>query len=211
MAEPKIKAGLMHVEEMRDDPRNARTHDEAQLDMLADLMVEFGFTNPPLIDVGADNLIVAGHGRKGAVRRVIERGLTLRLPDGRALPPGKVPFIDVTGWTEEKRRAYALADNQSALLAGWDVDILTGELEALGDLGIDAALLGFDDEEIDRLVAAASEGAGRQAGGELVDSDFDHVDQFGVIVTCADAVDQEAVFNRLRDELGADRVKVVVV
>ena len=29
-----------------------------------------------------------------------------------------------TGWTEEQRRAYVLADNQLALNAGWDNDLL---------------------------------------------------------------------------------------
>jgi ParB-like chromosome segregation protein Spo0J len=210
MPEAKPKIGLMDIDAMRDDPRNARTHDSEQLEMLAGLVVRFGFTNPLLIDVGAENLIVAGHGRKASVRLLRDRGTEIRLPDGRPLPAGKLPFIDVTGWDEEKRRAYALADNQSALRAGWDPELLASELDGLADIGIDAASLGFEDGWLESLTEDAL-GTGDAGGGELTDSTFVHADQYGVIVTCADATDQEATFNRLRDELGADRVKVVVV
>lgn len=211
VAQTKPKIGLMDIDEMRDDPRNARTHDEPQLEMIAGLMVEYGYTNPVLIDVGSENLIVAGHGRKGAARLLRDRGEIIRLPDGQPLPKGKLPFIDVTGWTEEKRRAYALADNQSALLAGWDVALLTSELDALGDIGIDAESLGFSDETLERLAMDADPAGPNRQPGDLVDSTFEHTDQYGVIVMCADAEEQEAQFERLRDELGPERVKVVVV
>jgi ParB-like chromosome segregation protein Spo0J len=199
---------LMDIEEMRDDPRNARTHAPEQLEMLAGLMLEYGYTNPALIDVSADNLIVAGHGRKGAARILRDRGETIALPNGSALPKGKIPFIDVTGWSEEKRRAYALADNQSALLAGWDLELLNVELESLAEFDIDAASLGFTDEALEQLTSNATGEPARQPG-ELQDSDFEHTDQFGVIVMCTDAKEQQTVFERLRDE--GLNVKVVVV
>jgi ParB-like chromosome segregation protein Spo0J len=212
MAEAKVKVGLIKLADMREDPRNARTHDDAQVNHLADLMEQFGFTQPPLIDRSAEDLIVAGHGRKRAALLVLERGNTLRLPDGTALPPGKVPFIDVSGWDEDKRRAYAIADNQSALMADWDAEILLSELDALSDAGLAAASLGFDDETMARLMAEADPdpGQGRQQG-ELRDSEFEYADQYGIVVQCKDAAEQEARFNELRDKFGADQVKVVVV
>jgi hypothetical protein len=56
-----------------------------------------------------------------------------------------VPVIDVTGWSETKRRAYVLADNQLAMNAGWNDAMLTEELRAIRDDGFDLALVGFDE------------------------------------------------------------------
>jgi ParB-like chromosome segregation protein Spo0J len=46
--------------------RNARTHSEAQVALIAGSIREYGFTNPVLVD-GA-NGIIAGHGRVLAQR-----------------------------------------------------------------------------------------------------------------------------------------------
>ena len=56
-----------------------------------------------------------------------------------------------TGWTEEQRRAYVLADNQLALNAGWDNDLIASELRALNETGFDLDLIGFGN--IDALLA----------------------------------------------------------
>ena len=48
--------------------RNARTHSEAQVALIAGSIREFGFTNPVLVD-GA-NGIIAGHGRVLAARQL---------------------------------------------------------------------------------------------------------------------------------------------
>jgi DNA modification methylase len=143
---------LISLDDMREDPRNARTHDEEQIELLAAAIHRWGWTQPVLIDASAENLIVAGHGRKSAALLLQERGDPIRLPDGKPLPPGKVPFIDVSGWSEEERRAYALADNQLALRADWDEDLLRGELEALSGFDFDIGLIGFDEKEIERLM-----------------------------------------------------------
>ena len=62
--------------------------------------------------------------------------------------------------TEAQKRAYIIADNQLALNAGWDEEILRTELIALQEESFDVSLVGFDDEELARLLAAqdAAEG-----------------------------------------------------
>jgi len=47
--------------------RNARTHSEAQVALIAGSIREYGFTNPVLVDGG--NGIIAGHGRVMAARK----------------------------------------------------------------------------------------------------------------------------------------------
>jgi DNA modification methylase len=56
--------------------------------------------------------------------------------------------------SEAERRAYVIADNRLAELAGWDRDILAIELQALSemDLDFDLEITGFETTEIDLLL-----------------------------------------------------------
>jgi ParB-like chromosome segregation protein Spo0J len=59
---------LWPVDRMRPYERNARTHSEAQVDQIVASMVEFGWTNPILVDENAG--ILAGHGGLLAARKL---------------------------------------------------------------------------------------------------------------------------------------------
>lgn len=121
--------------------RNSRTHSDAQVAQIAASIKEFGWTNPVLVD--GDGTIIAGHGRLMAARKL---GMT------------KAPVIRLEHLTEAQKRAYVIADNQLAMNAGWDNDMLKveiGEL-ALGDF--DLSLLGFDDKVLAGLLAEETEG-----------------------------------------------------
>jgi DNA modification methylase len=113
--------------------RNARTHSPAQIDKLCGLIREFGWTNPILV---AGNHILAGHARQVAALKL---GLD------------RVPVIDLSHLTKLQRRAYILADNRSAIDAGWDDELLTLELGDLQEAGFDLALTGFDLGELATL------------------------------------------------------------
>jgi DNA modification methylase len=123
--------------------RNPRTHSDAQVAQIAASIAEFGFNNPILVDTKAG--IIAGHGRLLAARK-------LQLQE--------VPVIVLDHLTEAQKRAYIIADNQLALNAGWDDDLLRAELAALQDEDFNVRLIGFEDEELARLLAAqdAAEG-----------------------------------------------------
>lgn len=127
--------------------RNARTHSAAQVAQLAASLVEFGWTNPVLAD---DDGIVAGHGRVMAARLLYDDNKAIRLPSGGEIPLGMVPVLDCTGWSETQRRAYILADNQHALNAGWDLELLNVELKSLKDDGFDIGLAGFDEDSVEQ-------------------------------------------------------------
>ena len=120
--------------------RNARTHSEEQVAQIAGSIAEFGFVNPVL--VGDDGVIVAGHGRVLAARKL---GLS------------EAPVIVLSHLTPTQRRALMIADNQIATNAGWNDEMLAAELAALKDEAFDLELLGFDDAELDRLLAAELE------------------------------------------------------
>jgi DNA modification methylase len=114
---------------------NARTHSEQQIAQIAASITEFGFTNPIL--TGADNIIIAGHGRLLAAQQ---------------LGIDKVPVIVLEHLDEAQRRALVIADNKLAENAGWDEELLRVELAALDDLDFDLDLMGFSDEELENLL-----------------------------------------------------------
>jgi ParB family transcriptional regulator, chromosome partitioning protein len=71
---------------------------------------------------------------------------------------GTVPVLDVTGWSDEERRAYLLADNALAEQAGWDYGMLGEELRALDDAGFDMGTVGFSNEQLDDFLGRANAG-----------------------------------------------------
>src|SRR6266849_3988709 len=123
--------------------KNPRTHSDAQIAQIAASIMAFGFNSPILVDSNAG--IIAGRGRLLAARK-----LQLK----------KVPVIVLDHLTEAEKRAYIIADNQIALNAGWDEELLRFELAALQEEDFNVNLIGFEDEELARLLAAqdAAEG-----------------------------------------------------
>ena len=114
---------------------NSRTHSDEQVAQIAASIREFGFLIPVLVD--SNGGLIAGHGRILAARKL---GLV------------KIPVVVADGLTETQKKAYVIADNQLALNAGWDLDILRVELEALAEMNFDTHLLGFDDDFLRKLL-----------------------------------------------------------
>jgi ParB-like chromosome segregation protein Spo0J len=82
--------------------------------------------------------VIAGHGRLLAARKLILE---------------QVPVIVLDHLTETQKRAYILADNRLAELAGWDQELLRLELEALRDVEFNLELTGFAGDELARLLS----------------------------------------------------------
>jgi DNA modification methylase len=68
-----------------------------------------------------------------------------------ALKLSEIPTITLVGLSETQRRAYVIADNKLALNAGWNLELLTVELEALREDGFDTSLLGFSEAELEQM------------------------------------------------------------
>ena len=125
---------------IRLNARNAHTHSKKQIRQIANSIAAFGFLVPILINEGG--VIIAGHGRYRAAI---------------LLGHQEVPVIRVQGLSDAKLRALALADNKIAQNAGWDRELLAGELSELSELlieeGLDISVTGFAAAEIDQLAA----------------------------------------------------------
>ena len=128
---------LRPLDAVRPYANNPRQNDDA-VEAVAESIRRFGFRQPIVVD--ADGVIVAGHTRFRAAQRL---GLAT------------VPVHVATDLTADEVRAYRLADNKTAELASWDDAMLSIELDALRGAGIDWTLLGFDEEELAKLLAPA--------------------------------------------------------
>lgn len=116
--------------------QNARTHSDEQLAIIGQSLQAFGWMNPVLVD--ENNLIIAGHGRVEAARRC---GFE------------EVPVLRVAGLSPDQMRAYRLADNRIAEIAGWDNEILAIELQHITaiDIGCGIETLGWKLPEVEIL------------------------------------------------------------
>ena len=140
---------LWPLDKLRPFARNARTHSDAQVTMIAASIAEFGFLNPILVDTNAG--ILAGHGRLLAARKL---GLEC------------VPVVILDHLSETQKRAYIICDNKSAEQAGWDDEILRGEMADLKAADVDLAMLGFSDDELCALLAEIEPETAESAAGE---------------------------------------------
>lgn len=123
------------IEQLVPYAMNARTHSDDQVAQIAGSIKQFGFNNPVLVD--ADNVLIAGHGRVLAARKL---GLAT------------VPSIRLDHLTEIQKKAYILADNRIALNSGWDHELLKTELEALDSEKVNLQDLGFDLSELNVIL-----------------------------------------------------------
>lgn len=135
-----LRVEYIGIDDFIEYERNARTHSPEQIKQLVNSIQEFGFTNPVLIDEQGE--LIAGHGRIAAARVV---GMT------------SVPAIRLIDFTADQKKALRIADNQLALNAGWDLDLLTSELESLMATGFDIDLMGFDSNFLDELLSDPEE------------------------------------------------------
>ena len=112
--------------ELKPYPANAKLHPKNQVQHIANSISEFGFRQPIVVD--ADNVVVIGHGRLLAAKKL---GLE------------NVPVVRADDLSEAQIRALRLADNKTNE-SEWDLSELEAELAEL-EMGFDMSDFGFDD------------------------------------------------------------------
>jgi len=129
------------IEQLIPYARNPRRNDDAIASVAASL-AEFGWRQPIVVD--EHMAIVVGHTRWAAAKR---------------LGMAEVPVHIARGLTPAQIKAYRLMDNRSHENAEWDDALLKLEFEDLKLEDLDLALTGFDEQEIDQLLAAGVDDA----------------------------------------------------
>ncbi|HED53173.1 MAG TPA: chromosome partitioning protein ParB [Phycisphaerales bacterium] len=131
-----MKVVQKNIAEISPYENNPRQNDEA-VEAVAESIRQFGFRQPIVVDEAG--VIVCGHTRYKAAQM-----LELK----------RVPAHVATDLTPEQIRAYRIADNKTGELATWDMDLLPIEIAELQEAGIDWSLLGFDEDDLARLMAS---------------------------------------------------------
>jgi DNA modification methylase len=129
------------IEQLIPYARNPRRNDDALATVAASL-TEFGWRQPIVVD--EQMVIVAGHTRYLAAKR---------------LGMAQVPVHVAHGLSPAQLKAYRLMDNCSHENAEWDDPLLKLELQDLKLAEFDLELTGFDEQELDKLLADALSGA----------------------------------------------------
>lgn len=128
---PAEKVVMCALDKIKPYDKNPRAHPQAQIDLLAKLMLRYGVDQPIVVD--EHGMILKGHGRRLAA---IAAGFDA------------FPVVTHRGLSEENKTALRIADNQTALLSRWDDEFLRSDVSALKSEGFDLSLLGFGDGEL---------------------------------------------------------------
>lgn len=119
------------ISELKPYPNNPKIHTEHQIEQLAkSIDLTKGLTQPIVID--KDNVIVAGHGRVLAARK-----LNLKT----------VPCVLIDNLTDDEIRAYRLIDNRISE-GQYDLSL---EFEELSEIELDMGEFDFDSFSIDEI------------------------------------------------------------
>lgn len=164
----KLKIDYLNKEELRPYANNAKIHTGEQIEQIKESIREFGFNDP--IAIWHDNEVIEGHGRLLAIMEMDEIK--------------EVPVIRLDDLTDEQRRAYMLVHNQLTMNTGFDIDVLSLELDDIVD--IDMEQFGFDlntddEEKIERTEVAYKE-------------------SISVVIDCKNEDEAQSVFDALTEE-----------
>lgn len=126
-----MKVEAKSIDEIKPYENNPRDNDDA-VDAVANSIKEFGWQQPIVVD--NEGVIIAGHTRYKAAEKL---GLK------------HVPVVVADNLTPDQVKAYRLADNKTAELADWDMDLLNDELDQIRN--IDMSDFGFDELDDDQI------------------------------------------------------------
>lgn len=124
----KLNIEYVNIDTLKEYEKNAKIHTEEQIEQIMNSIKRFGMNDP--IGVWKDNIIIEGHGRLQALKRL---GIK------------KAPIIRLDFLTDEERRAYTLAHNKTTMNTDFDYNILETELDSIED--IDMTEFGFETAE----------------------------------------------------------------
>jgi len=124
------------IETLKLDPKNARSHSERNIKLIADSLERFG--QQKTIVIAPDKTILAGNATYLAAK-----GLGWK----------KIAAVTIDAKDEALRTAYGIMDNRTAELAEWDPTVLQSLIAELELQGIHAQQVGFEEAELTNLMA----------------------------------------------------------
>ena len=131
-----LKPLAVSIKDIREDPRNARSHNDRNLATIKKSLETYGQVKP--IVVNHDGVILAGN---GLYRAAVALGWT------------EIAAVHVK-FDPDYAKGYAVMDNQSALTSDWDLPTLKDILQELDTGAFDMDATGFEAAEIEKMMTA---------------------------------------------------------
>jgi ParB-like chromosome segregation protein Spo0J len=126
----------IELDKLQLDPENVRKHDKRSIEAIKQSLDSFGQRKPVVVTKA--NLVVTGNGTVEAAR---ELGWT------------EIQVVEIPAdWTEDKIKAFAIADNRTSELSNWNTELLIDELFDLQLADWNPDIVGFTQDELDDLV-----------------------------------------------------------
>jgi 16S rRNA G966 N2-methylase RsmD len=195
MTEVRSEIVSYQVDDLIPYENNPKNHPANQIDQIVDSINEWGWTMPLLID--EQNNIIAGHGRLLAAKK---------------LGINEVPCIIAREWSDEKKKAYCIADNKLTENSTWSKDFLKLNFEFLIENDFDLNLTGFNADEIADLIPDFSVEEGLTDEDDVPEIPAEPVTKLGDIwllgehrVMCGDSTDVDSI-NALTDNNNIEMV-----
>ena len=123
------------IKDLKPNKNSARLHSEKNKHVLCSAVQHFKILNPPMVDQNKN--IIAGN---------------LRYEVAKELGYEEIQVIQIEHLSKDDIRAFIIAENKIAEMAGWDKEILKIDLQYLTDIGYDTSLTGFEVAEIDLII-----------------------------------------------------------
>ena len=133
---PSLQALAVDIKSVKPDPHNARKHPLRNLETIKRSLETYGQRKPIVVN---------------AKTNTIEAGNAL-WESAKVLGWDRIAVVKVDD-SKEMASGYGIMDNQSALLAEWDLPVLKDILEELDTGAWDMELTGFSDKEIEDLMS----------------------------------------------------------
>lgn len=170
-----LNVKMMPIDDLIPYDKNPRINENAVYSV-AESINEFGFKVPIVVD--KNHVIINGH---------------TRLKAARSLGMEKVPVVIADDLTPEQAKAFRLADNMTAQLSGWDMDLLKDEMDDLAD-EFDMGRFGFPEMDFEESEDDLAD--------ELKDKDEsdDLPTQYKVVISCKDKDEQQVVLSKMKTQ-----------
>lgn len=166
------------IADLKLDPQNARTHDEANIAAIAASLKQYGQLKP-IVAQRRTGEILAGNGALLAARKLGWSHL--------AVVWGK---LDAAAG-----RGFSVADNRTAELAGWDTELLLAQIDLIAQDTPDLAAAW----QLAELKASLDQSAPKDEKDQE-QSAQSAPEEYQVVVECENEDQQKAVYEQLQRE-----------
>lgn len=167
------------IKEIKPYDRNAKKHDDTQINNVAESIRQFGFVQPIVID--SNGVIVIGHCRFEAAKR---------------LKYAEVPCIMVDDLTPEQVDALRIVDNKTNE-SPWDIDFLAEELQDL-----DLSMFDFAWDLMEETALTETEDKKER-------TEVPYEEKISIVIDCKDEEEAEEIFEKLQGEGYSCRVSTL--